>query len=159
MLHEEPSKLVCHCPNPWFSHQAFMFSAEILKVNDDVVKVMTQYKKIVEGKTEENGLDTLYDPKPRAEIQGPRKWCCNMVVVSCLGKIHLFILFITKLYLFCLSHWLRFVMGTETITCALGCNSSRNNLIDQSSPLAQYLLTLLNYNLKYDLRHFGNKMI
>ena len=44
---------------------------EILKVNDDVVKVMTQYKKIVEGKTEENGLDTLYDPKPKAEIVGP----------------------------------------------------------------------------------------
>ena len=51
-------------------HQINAFAAEILKVNDDVVKVMTQYKKVVEGKTEENGLDTLADPDAKPAVPG-----------------------------------------------------------------------------------------
>ena len=34
----------------------FVCSVEILKTNDAVVKVMQQYKKIVEGGGDENGL-------------------------------------------------------------------------------------------------------
>ena len=40
----------------WFSIASLIVVASILQVNDDVVKVMSSYRKIVEGSTEENGL-------------------------------------------------------------------------------------------------------
>lgn len=37
----------------------YLISDEILRVNDSVLKIMIEYKKIVEGISEENGIGTL----------------------------------------------------------------------------------------------------
>ena len=46
----------------------FIFVDEILRVNDSVLKIMIEYKKVVEGISEENGIGTLTSSPTKGEF-------------------------------------------------------------------------------------------
>ena len=48
---------------------SFALLDEILKVNDSVLKIMIEYKKIVEGISEENGIGTLTSSSSKGALQ------------------------------------------------------------------------------------------